>query len=76
MGKTRKLTIKYWNSLEVGSKRRALQFCYPTLPATVDMLLNEKTKKDNPWWKRVFNMVRIPDGDSYYKTVVNHTYIP
>ena len=76
MGKTKKMTIKYWNSLEVGSKRRALQFCYPTLHATVDMLLNEKPKKDNPWWKRVFNMVRIPDGDSYYKTVVNHTYIP
>ena len=76
MGKTKKMTIKYWNSLEVGSKRRALQFCYPTLPATVDMLLNEKPKKDNPWWERVFNMVRIPDNDSYYKTVVDYTYIP
>ena len=76
MGKTRKLTIKYWNSLEVGSKRRALQFCYPTLPATVEMLLNDKPRKDDPWWKRVFNMVRILDEDSYYKTVVNHTYIP
>lgn len=76
MGRTRKLTIKYWNTLSEGSRKRALQFCYPTLPATVDMLLNEKPKKDNPWWKRVFNMVRIPDGDSYYKTVVHNTYIP
>ena len=76
MGKTKKMTIKYWNSLEVGSKRRALQFCYPTLPATVDMLLNEKPRKDDPWWKRVFNKVRIPDNDSFYKTVVDHTYIP
>ena len=74
--RTRKLTIKYWKSLSEGSRKRALQFCYPTLPATVDMLLNEKPKKDSPWWKRVFNMVRIPDEDSYYKTVVNHTYIP
>ena len=49
MGKTKKMTIKYWNSLEEGSKRRALQFCYPTLPATVDMLLNDKPRKDNPW---------------------------
>jgi hypothetical protein len=40
------------------------------------MLLNDKPRKDDPWWKRVFNMVRIPDGDSYYKTVVDHTYIP
>lgn len=78
--RTRKLTIKYWNSLEEGSRKRALQFCYPTLPATVDMLLNEKPKKDNPWWKRVFDKVRIPEADAngrqYYKTVVDHTYIP
>ena len=74
--RTRKLTIKYWNSLSEGSRKRALQFCYPTLPATVDMLLNEKPKKDNPWWKKIFDMVRIPNGDSYYKTAVNNTYIP
>ena len=76
MRKTRKLTIKYWNSLEKGSRKRALQFCYPTLPTTVEMLLNDKPRKDDPWWKRVFDKVRIPDGDSYYKTVVDHTYIP
>ena len=80
MRKTKKMTIKYWNSLEVGSKRRALQFCYPTLPATVEMLLNDKPRKDDPWWKRVFDKVRIPEPDSnghqYYKTVVDHTYIP
>ena len=80
MRKTRKLTIKYWNSLEKGSRKRALQFCYPTLPATVDMLLNDKPRKDDPWWKRVFDKVRIPEADAngrqYYKTVVAHTYIP
>ena len=80
MGKTRKMTIKYWNSLEEGSRKRALQFCYPTLPATVEMLLNDKPRKDDPWWKRVFDKVRIPEldanGHQYYKTVVDHTYIP
>ena len=80
MRKTRKLTIKYWNSLEKGSRKRALQFCYPTLPATVEMLLNDKPRKDDPWWKRVFDKVRIPEayanGRQYYKTVVDHTYIP
>ena len=80
MRKTRKLTIKYWNSLEKGSRKRALQFCYPTLPATVEMLLNDKPRKDDPSWKRVFDKVRIPEADAngrqYYKTVVNHTYIP
>ena len=80
MRKTRKLTIKYWNSLEKGSRKRALQFCYPTLPTTVEMLLNDKPRKDDPWWKRVFDKVRIPEADAngrqYYKTVVDHTYIP
>ena len=80
MRKTRKLTIKYWNSLEKGSRKRALQFCYPTLPTTVEMLLNDKPRKDDPWWKRVFDKVRIPEaeanGRQYYKTVVDHTYIP
>ena len=80
MRKTRELTIKYWNSLEKGSRKRALQFCYPTLPATVEMLLNDKPRKDDPWWKRVFDKVRIPEADAngrqYYKTVVDHTYIP
>ena len=78
--RTRKMTIKYWNSLEKGSRKRALQFCYPTLPATVEMLLNDKPRKDDPRWKRVFDKVRIPEADAngrqYYKTVVNHTYIP
>ena len=80
MRKTKKMTIKYWNSLEKRSRKRALQFCYPTLPATVDMLLNDKPRKDDPWWKRVFDKVRIPEADAngrqYYKTVVDHTYIP
>ena len=76
MGKTKKMTIKYWNTLSVGSRKRALQFCYPTLPAAVDMLLNEKPNKTDSWWKYIFDKVRIPNGDSYYKTVVDHTYIP
>ena len=80
MRKTKKMTIKYWKSLEKGSQKRALQFCYPTLPATVEMLLNDKPRKDDPWWKRVFDKVRIPEADAngrqYYKTVVDHTYIP
>ena len=74
--RTRKLTIKYWNSLEEGSRKRALQHCFPTLPATVDMLLNDKPNKIDSWWRYVFDKVRIPNGDSYYKTVVNNTYIP
>ena len=81
MAKTTKMTLKYWNSLDEGSKRRALTYVFPLHKATVDMLLDEKPDpKDNVWWKLVWKKVRIlePDerGYRHYKTVVNHTYIP
>ena len=79
MGRTRKLTIKYWNSLSEGSRKRALQYCFPIHPATVEMLLNDKPRKDDSWWQYVFKKVRIPEADAngyrHYKTVVNKTYI-
>lgn len=72
----RRLTLKYWNSLDEGSRRRALTHVFPLQPGLVDMLLNEKPKSDSPWWKIVFRRIRIPEDHSHYKTVVNKTYIP
>ena len=78
--RTRKLTIKYWNSLSEGSRKRALMYCFPINSEIADMLLGDKPQKDNPWWKMVFAKVRIPEPDAngyrHYKTVVNNTYIP
>lgn len=79
MAKTKKMTVKYWSSLSDGSKKRALQYCFPTLPCTVDMLLSEKPKNVNDkgeYWWYVFKKVRIPDDSRFYKTVVNRTYLP
>ena len=74
--KTKKMTIKYWNSLSESSRKRALQYCYPIHPAIVEMLMNEKPDLKSEWWKMVFKKVRIPSpGSSYYKTVVNNTYL-
>lgn len=76
MAKTKKMTVKYWNSLDDGSKRRALTYVFPLHKATVDMLMNEKPDpNDNAWWGYVWKKVRIPET-GHYKTVVNHTYIP
>ena len=36
MAKTKKMTLKYWNSLSEGSKKRALTYCFPLHKATVD----------------------------------------
>ena len=73
--KTKKMTLKYWAALSESSKKRALQYCFPIHPAIVEMLMNEKPDLKSEWWKMVFKKVRIPSPDSYYKTVVNNTYL-
>ena len=72
---TRKMTLKYWNSLSKGSKERALHYVFPTMKCTVEMLLDEQPNLKNDLWKFVWRKVRIPN-DSYYKTVVNGAYLP
>lgn len=76
----KKLTIKYWNTLEEGSKRRCLTCVFPLHKPIVDMLMDEKPNKDEPFWKIVFKKVRVPEPDErgyrHYKTIVNKTYIP
>ena len=74
--KTKKMTIKYWVALSESSKKRALTYVFPLHKAIVEMLLNEKPDpKNSDWWKMVFTKVRIPGPGSYYKTVVNNTYL-
>lgn len=81
MSKTTKMTLKYWQSLSEGSKRRALICVFPLHKSIVDMLIDDKPKpKEDPWWKMVWRKVRVPEADNKgyrsYKTVVNKTYIP
>ena len=76
MSKTKKMTIKYWVALSESSKKRALTYVFPLHKAIVEMLLNEKPDpKNSDWWKMVFKKIRIPAPGSYYKTVVNNTYL-
>ncbi len=73
--KTKKMTLKYWNGLSDMSRKRALQFVFPIHPAIVEMLMGEKPNLRSEWWQMVFTKVRIPCPGSYYKTVVNNTYL-
>ena len=75
--KTKKMTLTYWKGLSKDSKKRALTYVFPIHPACVDMLLNEKPNpKQSPWWRMVWDKVRIPEDNSHYKTVINkETYI-
>ena len=47
---TRKMTLKYWNSLSNGSKERALHHVFPTMKFTVEMLLDEQPNLKNDLW--------------------------
>ena len=54
---------------------------FPLHKPVVDMLMDEKPDpKNSPWWKIVWEKVRIPQADAngyrHYKTVVNKTFIP
>ena len=73
--KTKKMTIKYWNSLSENSRWRALKHVFPLMPATIEMMALEKPDLNNGLWKTVFKAVRIPGPGSFYKTVVNNTYL-
>lgn len=73
---TKKMTLKYWGSLDEGSKRRALSHVFPINNPIVQILMNEKPDKKKTLWQLVFQEVRIPEDNSHYKTVVHNTYIP
>ena len=73
---TKKMTLKYWATLDEGSKRRALTHVFPINNPIVQILLQEKPDKKKTLWQLVFKEVRIPEDSSHYKTIVHKTYIP
>lgn len=73
---TKKMTLKYWGSLDEGSKRRALTHVFPINNPIVQILMNEKPDKKKNLWQIVFKEVRIPEDNRHYKTVVHNNYIP
>lgn len=75
MEKTKRMTMKYWNSLSESSKERALKSCFPIHDAVVKMLMNDKPNLKEPWWLIVFKKVKVPADTSHYKTVMNGWYM-
>ena len=73
---TKKMTLKYWASLDEGSKRHSLTHVFPLNKPIVQILMSEKPDKKNVMWQVVFQEVRIPEDNRRYKTVVHNTYIP
>ena len=72
---TKKMTLKYWGTLDEGSKRRALTHVFPINNPIVQIMLDEKPDKRKTLWQIVFQEIRIPEDNSRYKTIVHNTYI-
>lgn len=72
--KSRKMTIKYWNSLSRGSKQRALISVFPLNQPLASMLLDEKPDLKKPFWQYVFKKAKQTDSD-HYRVAVNGVYM-
>lgn len=72
---TKKLTIKYWNSLSVDTKARAIKCVFPLMGNSLNYLVHEKPDpKSDTWWQLILKKVHIPSDNSHYKFIVNNTY--
>ena len=77
MAETKKITQRYWNSLSESSRYRALRKVFSNFPDSVNEGYSKEKAKDLGWmWKIIQRHVKMPAGKSYYKTVIDRTWIP
>lgn len=75
---TKKMTKKYWDSLEEGSRYRALRKVFSNFPDDVNREYAKEKAKNLDWmWEIIIRHVRQPvNGTGSYKTVIDKTWIP
>ena len=77
MAETKKITQRYWNSLPESSRYRALRKVFSNFSDIVNEGYSKEKAKDLGWmWKIIQRHVKMPAGKSYYKTVIDRTWIP
>lgn len=73
MAKTkRKMTKKYWKSLERKTRNKAILMIFGS-QAMADMLCDSEPNGEGVW-KVIFDKTTIPEDGSYYKCCINETY--
>jgi RNAse (barnase) inhibitor barstar len=76
MATTKKITMKYWDSLPEDSRYRALRKVLSNFSdETNHQYAKEKAKDLDFVWDIIKRHVKQPI-DSHYKTVIDHTWIP
>lgn len=74
---TKKMTMKYWDSIPESSRFRALRKVFSNFPDEVNENCAKEKAKDLDWlWDIITRHVKQPVGGRVYKTVIDHTWIP
>lgn len=78
MAATKKLTMRYWDSLSDDSRFRALRKVFSNFPDNVNRdYAQDKAKELDDWiWKILVRHVKQPIGNTFYKTYIDRTFIP
>lgn len=78
MAATKKLTMRYWDSLSDDSRFRALRKVFSNFPDNVNRdYAQDKAKELDDWiWKILVRHVKQPLGNTFYKTYIDRTFIP
>ena len=72
----RKITQKYWNSLSVDSRYRALRKVFSNFSDSTNHDYAKLKAKDLDWvWSIIQRHVKQPVCQSYYKTCVDNTWM-
>ncbi|MBQ0142820.1 MAG: hypothetical protein KBT06_08500 [Prevotellaceae bacterium] len=77
MADKKKITMKYWDSLEEGSRFRALRKVFSNFPDSINRdYAKEKANKLDDWiWKIIQHHVKQPIGEKHYKTCIDNAWL-
>lgn len=76
MADKKKITMKYWDSLEEGSRYRALRKVFSNFPDSSNHQYAKEKAKDLDWmWGIIQRHVKQPIGESHYKTCIDNTWL-
>jgi len=74
---SKRITQRYWNSLEEGSRYRCLRKVLSNFSDdTLHTYAKLKAREMGFVWEIVQSHVKQPIGENHYKTIVDRTWIP
>ena len=76
MADKKKITRKYWDSLSEDSRFRALRKVFSNFSDSVNRDYAKEKAKNLDWmWTIIQRHVKMPVGESHYKTCIDNTWL-